>query len=174
MLTGNSQFCFKLTLFLGLVFIKNASSSEADQKLSRKTLRNANVCNTGIVTQKPFESPLLSPGKWHMSLLYMQFCLSWVTALSYFHSLQCRLTYNYDHANSHVHFIGILINVKFSAFWASQVSLVVNNPLANEGDIKDEGSIPGLKRCPGVSHGNPFQYSCLRIPRTEEPDRLQS
>ena len=108
MLTGNSQFCFKLTLFLGLGFIKNSLSWEADQKLSRNTLRNTNVCNTGIVTQNPFESPLLSPGRWHMYLLYMWFCLSWVTGLSYFHSLQGRLTYNYDHVNNHVHFIGML------------------------------------------------------------------
>ena len=26
------------------------------------------------------------------------------------------------------------------------------------------GSIPGLGRSPGGGHGNPLQYSCLRIP----------
>ena len=72
------------------------------------------------------------------------------------------------------YFIGTFINVKFSAFWASQVALVVKNPVANEEDLNDGGSIPGLRRCPGVGHGNPLQYSCLRIPKTEEPDRLQS
>ena len=35
---------------------------------------------------------------------------------------------------------------------------MVKNPLANA----DEGSIPGLGRCPG--EGNPLQYSCLRNP----------
>ena len=26
------------------------------------------------------------------------------------------------------------------------------------------GLIPGLGRCPGGGHGNPLQYSCLKIP----------
>ena len=36
------------------------------------------------------------------------------------------------------------------------------------------GSIPGLGRSPGGGHGNPLQYSCLRIPWTEDPGELQS
>ena len=46
----------------------------------------------------------------------------------------------------------------------SQVALVVKNPPANAGDIRDIGSIPGLGRSPGGGHGNPFQYSCLANP----------
>ena len=39
---------------------------------------------------------------------------------------------------------------------------VVRNPPANEGDIRDVGSIPELGRSPGGGgYGNPFQYSCL-------------
>ena len=38
---------------------------------------------------------------------------------------------------------------------------MVKNPPANAGDIRDMGSIPGLKRSPGVGNGNPLQYSCL-------------
>ena len=48
--------------------------------------------------------------------------------------------------------------------WVSQVVLVVKNPIANAGDIKDVGSIPGLERSPGEGHGNPLQYSCLENP----------
>ena len=33
----------------------------------------------------------------------------------------------------------------------------------------DPGSNPGSGRCPGEGNGNPLQYSCLEIPRTEEP-----
>ena len=44
----------------------------------------------------------------------------------------------------------------------------------NAGDIRDTGSVPGSGRSPGAGHGNPLQYSCLDIPWTEEPDRLQS
>ena len=47
---------------------------------------------------------------------------------------------------------------------ASQVALVVKNPPASMGDIKDVGSIPGLGRYPGRGHSNPLQYSCLEIP----------
>ena len=39
--------------------------------------------------------------------------------------------------------------------------LVVKNPPATAGDIKDLGSIPGWGRSPGKGHGNPLQYSCL-------------
>ena len=45
---------------------------------------------------------------------------------------------------------------------ASQVALVVKNPPACAGDIRDAGSIPGLRRSPGGGNGNPLQYSCLK------------
>ena len=54
------------------------------------------------------------------------------------------------------------------------MALVVKNPLVDAGDIRDRGSIPGLGRFPGGGHGNPLQYSLLRIPWTEEPGGLQS
>ena len=39
--------------------------------------------------------------------------------------------------------------------------LVVKNPPANAGDIRDVGLSPGSGRCPGGGHGNPSQYCCL-------------
>ena len=42
--------------------------------------------------------------------------------------------------------------------------LLVNNPPANAGAIRDVGSIPGSGRSPGEGRDNPFQYSCLEIP----------
>ena len=39
--------------------------------------------------------------------------------------------------------------------------LVVKNPPANAGDVKDVGSIPGSGRSPGGGHGNPLRYSCV-------------
>ena len=47
---------------------------------------------------------------------------------------------------------------------ASQAALVVKNPLATAGDIRDMGSIPGLGRSPGGGHGYSLQYSCLENP----------
>ena len=42
---------------------------------------------------------------------------------------------------------------------------VVKNSPANAGDM---GLITGPARSPGEGNGNPLQYSCLRIPWTEE------
>ena len=46
----------------------------------------------------------------------------------------------------------------------SQVVLVVKNPPAQTGDIRDVGLIPGLGRSPGGGNGHPLQYSCLENP----------
>ena len=53
--------------------------------------------------------------------------------------------------------VGVLIRV-------SQVVLMVKNPLATAGNIKDADLIPGSGRSPGGRHGNPLQYSCLENP----------
>ena len=52
--------------------------------------------------------------------------------------------------------------------------LVVKNPPANAGDIRDTGSVPGLGRSPEGGHGNPLQYSCLENPHGQRSliDRL--
>ena len=50
----------------------------------------------------------------------------------------------------------------------SQVALVVKNPPANAGDVRDAGSIPGSGRSPGKENGNPLQYSCLENPMDGE------
>ena len=41
---------------------------------------------------------------------------------------------------------------------------MVEYPLANAGDIRDVGLIPGSGRSPGGQHGNSLQYSCLENP----------
>ena len=41
---------------------------------------------------------------------------------------------------------------------------MVKNPLANTGDVRDVGSIPGLGTSPGGGHGNPLQCFCLENP----------
>jgi len=44
------------------------------------------------------------------------------------------------------------------------VALVLKNPPATVGDIRDLGLIPGSGRSPGEGNGNPLQYSCLENP----------
>ena len=45
-----------------------------------------------------------------------------------------------------------------------QVALVVKNPPANAGDVRDAASLHRSGRSPGGVHGNPLQYSCLENP----------
>ena len=52
--------------------------------------------------------------------------------------------------------------------WASQVVLIVKNPPANAGDIRNSASTSGLGRSPGGGHNNPVQYSCLKNPMDRE------
>ena len=48
------------------------------------------------------------------------------------------------------------------------MALVVKNPPANAGDVRDAGLIPGSRRSPGEGHGNLLQYSCLENPMDRE------
>ena len=45
---------------------------------------------------------------------------------------------------------------------ASQLVLVVKDPPANAGSIRDSGLTLELGRSPGRGHNNPLQYSCLK------------
>ena len=47
---------------------------------------------------------------------------------------------------------------------AFQVALVVKNPPANAGDVRDLGLIPSLGRSPGEGNGNLLQCSALENP----------
>ena len=57
---------------------------------------------------------------------------------------------------------------------ASQVVLMVKNPPANAGDIKDVGLIPGLERSPEKGMATHSIIFAWRISWRGEPGRLQS
>ena len=59
-------------------------------------------------------------------------------------------------------------------FRAFQVALVVRNMPANEGDIRDTGSIPGSGRGSGEEMATHSNILTWRIPGTEESGNLQS
>ena len=42
--------------------------------------------------------------------------------------------------------------------------LVVKNPPANAGEVREEGLIPGSGRSLSEGNDNPLQYSCLENP----------
>ena len=46
----------------------------------------------------------------------------------------------------------------------SRVALMVKNPPASAGDVRDSGLIPWSGRSPGGGNGNPVQYACLENP----------
>ena len=52
--------------------------------------------------------------------------------------------------------------------------LVVRNLPADGGDAGDIGLISGLGRSTGMGNDNQLQYSCWKIPLTEEFGGLQS
>ena len=56
------------------------------------------------------------------------------------------------------------VSMSSVSIYIVQVALVVKNPPANTGDIRDKGLIPGSGRYPGGGHGNPLQYSSLENP----------
>ena len=58
------------------------------------------------------------------------------------------------------------------ASWGFPIGLAGKEPPAYEGDMGNTGSIS--VSAPRAGSGTPLQYSCLKIPWTEEPGRLQS
>ena len=58
------------------------------------------------------------------------------------------------------------LNLAFLFYFSvyHSVVLVVKNPPASAGDVKDTGSVPGSGRSPGGGKGNPLQYPCLESP----------
>ena len=46
--------------------------------------------------------------------------------------------------------------------------LVVKNPPASAGDVRDVGSVPRSGRSPEVGNGNLLQYFCLENPMDRE------
>jgi len=57
-------------------------------------------------------------------------------------------------------------------FYASPVVLVVKNPPAKAGDVRDTGSIPGSGRSLEEDMATHSSILAWRIPWTEEPGRL--
>ena len=55
-------------------------------------------------------------------------------------------------------------NGAYVSFGASQMALVVKNPSASAGEVRDMILTPGLGRSPGGGNGNPLQHSCLENP----------
>ena len=49
-------------------------------------------------------------------------------------------------------------------FRASLVAQIIKNLLANAGDLRDMGSIPGSRRSPGEGNGTHFSIFAWRIP----------
>ena len=54
------------------------------------------------------------------------------------------------------------------------MALVIKNPPANVGDVRDAGWILGLGKSPGGGHATYSSILAGRIPWTEEPGGLQS
>ena len=76
--------------------------------------------------------------------------------------------------NNPDHFILHYVSVEVAIILGLPWWLSGKDSTSNTRDTGDEGLILGLKRFPGEGHGNPFRYSCLENPWTEDPGGLQS
>jgi len=56
----------------------------------------------------------------------------------------------------------ITFELRFAVKMGFPGGLDCKDSACNAGDL---GSIPGSRRSPGETHGNPLQYSCLENPR---------
>ena len=74
--------------------------------------------------------------------------------------------------SSQVHVQRLQNEGHFRTITASQAALVVKNPPANAGAIRDMGSVLGSGRSPGGGNGSLLQYSCLENPMDKEPGGL--
>ena len=80
-----------------------------------------------------------------------------------------------EHKYSNI--FGLESDIKSTAFQKHQYvfpALVVKNPRANTGDIKDAGLIPGSGRSPGGRRATHSTILAWRIPWAEESGGLQS
>ena len=70
----------------------------------------------------------------------------------------------------------ILLDMSPNSFWyRNQCNFPCNSVSKDSAcNAGDPGSIPGWGQSPGEGNGNPFHILAWRIPRTEEPGRLQS
>ena len=61
-----------------------------------------------------------------------------------------------------------IFELRSQQWQASQEALVVKNPPASAGDVRDTGSVPESERSRGEGNGNPLSVLAWRIRRTEE------
>ena len=94
----------------------------------------------------------------------------------YFKNLLIKMTYQLMDAGrpSKISHFLTLVPKSLLSWWGLPGGSVVKNPPASVGDAEDTGLIPGSEWSPGEGNGNPFQYSCLEKPWTEDPSGLQS
>ena len=76
--------------------------------------------------------------------------------MSFFFSLHSLLALSWPHSS--------MFTTVNSLIYILYLALVVKNPPASVGDIKDVDSVPGLGRSPGEGKGNPLQYFCVENP----------
>ena len=107
---------------------------------------------------------VISNGKWRKKgtesyVNSTKSCILWLTESQSYPTPKS--TYLYIKINCSLVFLIFGKALTMMYFGASQVVLMVKNPPANAGDIRNLGLIPGCGRSPGEGNGYPLQYSCL-------------
>ena len=73
---------------------------------------------------------------------------------------------NYEKVNDEdlIHTMMTIVNILYTGNLGFLGGTSDNSP-ANEGNLRDMGSTPGLARSPGGGHDNLLQSSCLEYPK---------
>ena len=116
------------------------------------------LLTSNLISLRFFFNCIFYWDKMHHFKVYNSVHFSIFTMLGNHHNYLLPERFDHPKKKSHTH------QQPLPLFWASQVALVVKNPLDKEGDTRDTSSIPGWERCPGRENGNPLQYSCLENP----------
>ena len=127
----------------------------------------------------------LTPTLFKDHLYIPYFVYSWLFILTLFITRHLGCFHLLVFVNNTTVYIDIQISVPvpaFISFWCVPrrglldciVALVVKNPSANAGDLRDVGLISQSGRSPGGRAWQPTPVSPWESPWTEEPSRLQS
>ena len=151
---------------------KEEGQKVKDRRKGKKRKSNNQVCgflDLNVVTSRI----CLVPSPFHHLPESQGFCMCWPSSLLQWNnmgvtSMSRFLIYaNLDtglkdvtHTHTHTH---------TEPKGASQVMLVLKNPPANAGDIRNSGLIPGLGTSPGEGNGYHSSILAWQIPWTEEP-----
>ena len=129
------------------------------------------ICEMGLLTPLRLltEETMHGPSSMAHAAWFGIFCIDWLPHWE--GTDQINLSSGWTKLLMAPYFINVTQPTFNVGFTPVEAPLVAKESTCHAGDV---GSIPGLGRSLGEGNGNPLQYSCWEIPRTEVPGWLLS